>query len=904
MTAPLLASIDVDKIKASTVNGLSLKQVSYLSNCLVKVTPENTQQVTSFIRQHFSTLAIYLDVRQLKTYYEVVDLLNAGATKTLVTFEQLKILSQEPTITPDRLVLTISPNNPQTDITKLKGFLKSNSQLKSAEWAFDGDGGKEYVDSVLAELDNYPPSLDQTIYVATGNAEDGADLLHKYPGDSLIISSERLTFDYPHDSSSIPVIDLFLAGANPDRKNGLFATNVVDEHGTALGFVWSSKESVAEAFRTGTGVYQSRKRGLWYKGASSGDTQELISIGFDCDKDCLIFRVRQKGRGFCHLGTASCWGHLSGLPRLERTLQSRRTDAPKGSYTARLFEDPKLVSAKIKEEADELCEASTKEEIAAEAADLFYFALTKCIAAGVRLEDVERNLDMKSLKIKRRKGNAKPQYLENEEAETATNGTTVHDPNDVTNEKHHSTEQKETIQEAASVPKSKEDDAGTVNGRIKMTRYSTSRAFSTDTLKEALQRPSQKSNEMIMSLVNPIISDVRSNGDSSVLKYTHIFEKATSLKSPVLKAPFPESLMQLRPEIIEAINVSFDNILRFHSAQKESAPLSIETMPGVRCSRFSRPIEKVGLYIPGGTAVLPSTAMMLGVPAMAAGCKSIVLASPPRADGTITPEIVYIAHKVGAESIVLAGGAQAVAAMAYGTESITKVDKILGPGNQFVTAAKMIVSNDTTAAVSIDMPAGPSEVLVIADKTANPTFVASDLLSQAEHGTDSQVILIAVDLSEEQLSAIEDEVHVQANALPRVEIVRGAINHSVTISVSSIVEALHWSNYYAPEHLILQTEDPASLLPDIQNAGSVFLGKWTPESVGDYSAGVNHSLPTYGYARQYSGVNLGSFMKHLTSSELTQKGLRNVGRAVERLAEVEGLEAHKRAVSLRLAAMG
>jgi phosphoribosyl-ATP pyrophosphohydrolase/phosphoribosyl-AMP cyclohydrolase/histidinol dehydrogenase len=236
---------------------------------------------------------------------------------------------------------------------------------------------------------------------------------------------------------------------------------------------------------------------------------------------------------------------------------------------------------------------------------------------------------------------------------------------------------------------------------------------------------------------------------------------------------------------------------------------------------------------------------MLGVPAMVAGCKKIVLASPPRADGSITPEIVYVAHKVGAESIVLAGGAQAVAALAYGTESVTKVDKILGPGNQFVTAAKMIVSNDTNAGVSIDMPAGPSEVLVIADASANPAFVASDLLSQAEHGVDSQVILIAVGLNEAQLAAIENELHTQATALPRVDIVRGSIEHSITLVVDTIQEAMKLSNDYAPEHLILQVDNAQGVVELVENAGSVFIGEWTPESVGDYSAGVNHSLRKY-----------------------------------------------------------
>lgn len=512
-------------------------------------------------------------------------------------------------------------------------------------------------------------------------------------------------------------------------------------------------------------------------------------------------------------------------------MQDRKASAPAKSYTARLFQEPKLLQAKIMEEASELCEASSKEDVAAEAADLLYFALAKCIAADVDLAAVERNLDLKSMKTTRRKGDAKPQWAQKFGLEELPNGNTT--PNDLPS--------KETVKEAASIPKDKADPAGLKNDKIQMKRYNTSET-DPSALATILQRPSQRSTDQIMKVVHPIIKDIQSNGDTALLKYTHKFEKATSLTSPVLKAPFPESLMQIPPETISAIDTSFENIRRFHAAQKEPKPLQVETMPGVSCSRFSRPIERVGLYVPGGTAVLPSTALMLGVPAMVAGCKKIVLASPPRPDGTITPEIVYIAHKVGAESIVLAGGAQAIAALAYGTESVPKVDKILGPGNQFVTAGKMIVSNDTSAGVSIDMPAGPSEVLVIADKSAEPAFVASDLLSQAEHGSDSQVVLIAVALGEEGVKAIEAELHVQASALPRVDIVRGAIEHSVTLEVGSIEEAMRLSNQYAPEHLILQVEHAEKVVDLVENAGSVFIGPWTPESVGDYSAGVNHSL--------------------------------------------------------------
>jgi phosphoribosyl-ATP pyrophosphohydrolase / phosphoribosyl-AMP cyclohydrolase / histidinol dehydrogenase len=626
-----------------------------------------------------------------------------------------------------------------------------------------------------------------------------------------IIPSTGLTTD-KNDSSRLLLSKIIASYWKSDRPDGLIPTVVTDDAGIALGLAYTSEESIMEALRTQTGVYQSRKRGLWVKGLTSGDTQELLRIGLDCDNDTLKFVVNQKGR-FCHLQQFGCFGDLNGISALEQTLKSRKESAPEGSYTARLFSDEKLLRAKIMEEAEELCDGKTKENIAFEAADLIYFALTKAVGAGVSLADIEANLDVKSLKVKRRTGNAKGKWAEKEGIKS----------------------------DVAPVKPSQPAVEKPADGRIAMERVDASKISEAD-LVEKLKRPSQKSPDAILKIIQPIIEEVRTGGDKAVLSYTHKFEKATSLTSPVLKAPFPKELMDISPETIEAIDVSFENIRKFHSAQQEEKSLQVETMPGIVCSRFSRPIERVGLYIPGGTAVLPSTALMLGVPAMVAGCQKIVFASPPRSDGRITPEIVYVAHKVGAESIVLAGGAQAVAALAYGTESVTKVDKILGPGNQFVTAAKMHVSNDTNAGCGIDMPAGPSEVLVVADKDANPAFVASDLLSQAEHGVDSQVILLAVDLSEQELQAIEDEVHKQALALPRVDIVRGSIAHSVTVQVKDIEEAMRISNEYAPEHLILQIKDAEKAVDQVMNAGSVFVGHWTPESVGDYSAGVNHSL--------------------------------------------------------------
>ncbi|EZF26993.1 histidinol dehydrogenase [Trichophyton rubrum D6] len=853
--------------ESSSTEGLSLRQISYFGRVLIK--PSSVDYALSFIRDNFSLLDVCIDATAFTDVADIVDVLNAGAILAFVTLDQLKTLSREQSVPSSRLVVLLSS---ASEVLDLKKWVAEEAERKEISI---NCASSEALDTVISELAD--DSSVKTVYRSNdASTSQTALLTSEQEGVVSIIPSAILSAE----KEELSPAKFLVAGAVPDSNTGLYATTVTDERGISLGLVWSSDKSIAEAIRTGTGVYQSRKRGLWYKGASSGDTQELVRVGLDCDNDCLVFVVRQKGRGFCHLGTASCFGAHNGLSRLQHTLQTRKQSAPPGSYTSRLFNDPKLLEAKIMEEAEELCQASKKEEVTSEAADLIYFALTKCISSGVSLEDVERNLDLKSLKVKRRQGDAKPAWSKKLGLASTKGGSG------------------ETAKEDAK-PK---PPAAEANGKITMKCYVTASTPPKD-VREALQRPSQKSNDAVVNLVRPIIQDVQQNGDAAVLKYTHKFEKATSLTSPVLVAPFPEEMMKLSPETKTAIDVSYENIRRFHAAQQDEKPLSVETMPGVVCSRFVRPIEKVGLYIPGGTAVLPSTALMLGVPAMVAGCKNIIFASPPRSDGSISPEIVYIAKKVGADSIVLAGGAQAVAAMAYGTESITKVDKILGPGNQFVTAAKMFVSNDTSAGVGIDMPAGPSEVLVIADKHANPAFVASDLLSQAEHGVDSQVILIAVDMNEAELKAIEDELHSQAMALPRVDIVRGSIAHSVTFVVKNVEEAMTLSNEYAPEHLILQLKNAADVVPLVQNAGSVFIGEWTPESVGDYSAGVNHSLPTYGYAKQYSGVNLASFVKHITSSNLTAEGLRNVSSAVMQLASVEGLDAHRRAVSIRMAAI-
>ncbi|KAL8713416.1 MAG: hypothetical protein Q9220_002615 [cf. Caloplaca sp. 1 TL-2023] len=893
MTETFLVSVDLEKLDHHPPGSLDLRTLAYLGNVFVNILPSQIDAAISYLKRYFGNFSIHCNATQLSDIHDLISLLDHGAARIHVTRQQLKQIVEDNILEDlSRLVLSIEPSvcekdpaNTVKDVhAQLHEIVKDVHVDIHVRHAHDWkllDMMHEYE----KQPEGYPrryltlPEVTQELYEKATNGGHVPII----PANALTVQPESYPNLFPADSLITTVL-------KTDRPDGLYATVVSDECGTCLGLVYSNKESIRTALQSGAGVYYSRShKGLWIKGATSGDTQELIGIDWDCDGDALRFRVKQHGAGFCHLQNATCFGPYSGISRLQRVLQGRKVSAPPRSYSARLFQEPKLLQAKILEEASELAEAATPEHIAEEAADLLYFALAKCIAADVDLAAVERSLDLKSMKTTRRKGDAKPQWAQKVGLTNGTRESTL--PQELPDEG--------TVNEAASVPARKDDHAGLKNDKIRMRRYKTAEN-DPKAIAKALQRPSQRSTDQIMNVVAPIIKDVRDGGDTALLKYTHKFERATSLTSPVLKAPFPSNLMQLPPETIQAIDVSFKNISRFHAAQQETKPLQVETMPGVSCSRFSRPIERVGLYVPGGTAVLPSTALMLGVPAMVAGCKKIVLASPPRSDGILTPEIVYVAHKVGADSIVLAGGAQAIAALAYGTESVPKVDKILGPGNQFVTAGKMIVSNDTTAGVSIDMPAGPSEVLVIADQTANAAFVASDLLSQAEHGSDSQVILIAIDLHEEQLGAIEAELHTQASTLPRVDIVRQVIEHSVTLEVGSITEAMMWSNQYAPEHLILQVKDAEQMVALVENAGSVFVGPWTPESVGDYSAGVNHSLPTYGYAKQYSGVNLSSFTKHITSSALTRQGLKNIGAAVMQLAKVEELEAHRRAVSIRL----
>ena len=414
-----------------------------------------------------------------------------------------------------------------------------------------------------------------------------------------------------------------------------------------------------------------------------------------------------------------------------------------------------------------------------------------------------------------------------------------------------------------------------------------------DTWKEILQRPAIETGALF-GTVSKVLDDVRLNGDEALRRYELEFDHVSLEKLNVEDGEFYEAVNYIPEDLKKAIDVAYSNIHKFHSAQRFEE-IKVETSPGVTCIQRSVPISKVGLYIPGGTAPLFSTVLMLAIPAKIAGCSEIVLCSPPDRNGKINPYILYAARIAGVTNVYKVGGAQAVAAMAYGTESVSKVDKIFGPGNQYVVAAKQLVS---LSDVAIDMPAGPSEVEVLTDESSNPSFVAADLLSQAEHGADSQVLLVSTDRN--MIDKVVVELEKQLEELPRKEIAAKSISHSQAIYVDNMETAISITNEYAPEHLILSVKNYNDIASKITNAGSVFLGQYACESAGDYASGTNHTLPTKAYAKAYGGLCLDSFMRKMTLQELTPQGIKSIGHAVELMAGAEGLDAHKNAMTLRL----
>jgi histidinol dehydrogenase len=422
-------------------------------------------------------------------------------------------------------------------------------------------------------------------------------------------------------------------------------------------------------------------------------------------------------------------------------------------------------------------------------------------------------------------------------------------------------------------------------------------SLSAEQRRQALRRPTQADTAALHDRVREVIREVRERGDAALLEFTRRFDGVALQGIEVSTAEFATAETALNAEQRQAIDRAIANVRSFHEAQV-GAPLRVETVPGVVCERQFRPIDAVGLYVPAGVAPLPSAAIMLAVPARIAGCPTRIICTPPRRDGTADPAVLTIANLCGVRRVFKLGGAQAIAAMAYGTASVPKVDKIFGPGNAWVTTAKLQVANDPDGA-ALDLPAGPSEVLVVADATARAEFVAADLLAQAEHSADAQVIFVTTSSALAERTAAEVEVQMQR--LGRVDTLRQSIEHARLFVADTLDAAIELSNAYAPEHLILQVANARDWLPKVRNAGSVFLGAWTPETMGDYCSGTNHVLPTYGFAKAYSGLSLHDFLKRMTVQELTADGLRDLGPTAITLAALEGLDAHANAVRVRLA---
>jgi len=422
-------------------------------------------------------------------------------------------------------------------------------------------------------------------------------------------------------------------------------------------------------------------------------------------------------------------------------------------------------------------------------------------------------------------------------------------------------------------------------------------SLSAEQRREVLRRPAQQDTAKLHESVRQIISEVRVRGDSALLEFTRRFDGVSLSAIEVSTAEFAAAETALNSEQRQAIDRAIANVKRFHEAQA-GTPLRVETATGVVCERHFRPIDAVGLYVPAGVAPLPSAAIMLAVPARIAGCPTRIICTPARRDGTADPAVLTIANLCGVRRVFKLGGAQAVAAMAYGTQTVPKVDKIFGPGNAWTTAAKLQVANDPEGA-ALDLPAGPSEVLVIADATARAEFVAADLLAQAEHSIDAQAVLVTTSSALAEAAAVQVEMQMQR--LSRADTLRKSLEHARLFVVDTIDTAIELSNAYAPEHLILQVANAREWLPKVRNAGSVFLGAWTPETMGDYCSGTNHVLPTYGFARAYSGLSLHDFVKRMTVQELTSDGLRELAPTAVTLATLEGLDAHANAVRIRLA---
>jgi len=629
----------------------------------------------------------------------------------------------------------------------------------------------------------------------------------------------------------LDLADAFAAPLVSDRPDGLWPTLVTDERGVALGLAYSDAESLREALRTGRGVYRSRKRGLWIKGESSGATQQLLRVEVDCDRDTLRFTVRQAGEGFCHEGTWTCFGQDRGLGKLEKTLAARVQDAPAGSYTRKLLDDPALLGEKLREEADELARAATPDEVAWEAADVLYFALVACARAGVSLADVEGELDRRSLAVTRRSATEAPAVQEAPERLLRT-------------------------VRPSEVPSLRRQ------------------AVDADTLAAA----------------GRIVQAVRRDGVAAVRAWGETLGDLQAGDPLVIEAPALRAALEGLPaKARSALERTADRVRAFAEAQRAAVPDFETGVLGGRAGIRLQPVERAGCYAPGGRFPLPSSVLMTAVTARAAGVSEVWVASPRPAE--VTQAAAALA---GADALLAVGGAQAIAALAYGV-GVPACDAIVGPGNRWVTAAKQLVAGE----VAIDMLAGPSELVVVADGTADPATVAADLLAQAEHDPDAVPILVALDPA--LPAAVEAALADQLATLPTAPTARAALRNGFAVLASDDIEAADLCDRLAPEHLALHVVDPPRLAARLHHYGALFVGEHAAEVLGDYGAGPNHVLPTGGTARYVGALSVLTFLRTQTWLRIDDPAAAAaLATDAATVARLEGLEAHARSAGVRM----
>lgn len=692
--------------------------------------------------------------------------------------------------------------------------------------------------------------------------------------------------------------EAFAAPLQSDRPDGLWPTVVVDERGRALGLAWSNEQSLREAIDKGEGVYWSRQRGLWRKGERSGATQRLLRVDLDCDRDALRFVVRQEGAGFCHRGTWGCFGEERGLGALARTLGARKAGAPEGSYTARLFEDPSLLAAKLEEEARELAEARGSEAVIHEAADLLYFASVALAREGVRLEDVEEALNRRALKVGRQGGERKAAAELNEAGKIAS-GTSETRPSlpgesadpamleasDVARALAENEDARRTAEAESTTGQQSRTPEPQINGRS----YRLLRIERPESIRAAERAPIDPAT---LAGAERLVAQVREGGEAALRSLCARFEDlGPGGKLFWTAAELREELERLPPQERALLERTAARVRSFAEAQLASLREVEIPVPGGRAGQALAPMERAGCYVPSGRFPLPSSALMTTIPAKVAGVQEVWVASPRPTSLTLAAAAIG-----GAHGLIAAGGAHGIAALAYGAGRLSPCDVVVGPGNRWVTAAKKLIAGE----VAIDTLAGPSELVVVADGSADAERIAADLLAQAEHDPDASPILVST--SAQLVDEVEEVLAGQLATLPTAKIASAALSNGFAVIASSRDEAARICDRLAPEHVELHLEDPRALGARLRNYGALFLGAGAAEVLGDYGIGPNHVLPTGRGARSAGGLSPLSFLRVRTWLEVDDlEEASEVLRDAAAFARLEGLEGHARAAEMRIA---